>query len=544
MNGKHYIDPSEEYSRFSEYEELERDYCEVDFTKENNESKDMAGIIVEAIRNEEGDVSGAMVSTGENNTIIVSATGAGKTRRVLGPLVWTCIFSKIGFLITDPKGELLLWYKSLLEKMGYFIKVLYLREPERGDSFNLCQMAAALWQEGKQDRALQMMSDVAKDLFGEVEDKNDGFWTTCSRNLFLCYFIIAASLYEPEHVTIATIYNIHVEGQERIGGVCKMQMYLEGHKDEKVYELGMPSIISPNETRASIFSVFSNGLANIILNEGIEGMTTDSSINVKDFINKEHPLALFIIPRDEAPEAYSTLLSSIVDLLYASLIDLAVKEYGGHLPRSVHFILEEFGNLGPLKGINDMLTAGRSRGLRFDIVLQSLCQLYMTYPEPVADVLIGNSQNLIYMYSTDMELVEKISKRCGNKKDPYTGEISPLLPPEKLMSLDAKQGETLMILGRHRPYISFLPDISCYKMIEPLSEISLPEREPVSIEPNRFTKALDKMELERVQKTVATEMENERDEKSMKRATRKQMLSMPAAVKNKLEKIIDDRRSE
>ena len=93
------------------------------------------------------------------------------------------------------------------------------------------------------------------------------------------------------------------------------------------------------------------------MNEEIADMTTKSTFSVDDLAAGKKPMALFIITRDEAPQTYSTVVSSFVDMIYTKLIDLAQTEYNNRLPRTVHFILEEFGNLAKLENINDMMMA-------------------------------------------------------------------------------------------------------------------------------------------------------------------------------------------
>lgn len=492
MNNKHYVDPNLNSGRFSEPLELEEDYAEIVY--ENSEKptpNKSAGIGIEIRCDTDGNVTGALLDGGDTNTIIVSSTGAGKTRRVLCQYILSCIYALQSFIVHDPKGEIYGFFYKLLKKMGFKIKVLNLREPMSGDRLNFLQEAAKLWKQGKQGRALEMARGIALTLYSPLEDKDDKFWTQTSINLFLCYFTIAATIYEPDYVTLETIYRIHIDGTEKVHTTTKMKIYLDNHKDEMCYGLGIPSVTSPHDTRQSIYSVFTNGLARVIFNEEIADMTTKSTFSVEELVTGKHPMALFIITRDEAPQAYSTVVSSTVDMIYTTLIDLAQTRYNNRLPRTVHFILEEFGNIAKLENINDMMTASRSRGIRIVAVLQSLCQLYLTYAKELAHVLIGNAQNLIYMSSTDMELVKMISERCGTMIDPYTNEKSPLLSPDRLTHLDKNRGETLMLLDRHYPYITSLPDLSCYKMIEPLDRVEIPVRRKLKIKIGKFSDVVD-----------------------------------------------------
>ena len=492
MEGRHFVDPNINSGRFAEAEELEKHYTEIRYDcsrqpKRNN----AAGLQIEVECDGSGTVTGALVDGEDTNTIIVSSTGAGKTRRILSGYILSCVYAMQSFVVHDPKGEIYGFFYKLLKKMGFDIRVLNLRDPMSGDRLNFLQEAAKLWKSGKEGRALETARQIAQTLYSPLADRDDMFWVESSINLFLCYFTIAATIYDPEYVTLETIYRIHIEGQTMVQGTKRIRNYLSAHMNEKCYELGIPSIDAPHDTMTSIFSVFTNGLVRVILNEEIADMTTCSTFSIEDMACGKKPMALFIITRDEAPGTYSTIVSSVVDMIYTTLIDIAQTRDGNRLPRPVHFILEEFGNIAKLENINDMMTASRSRGIRIVLVLQSLCQLHLKYSKDLAKVLIGNSQNLVYMSSTDMELVKMISDRCGTMNDPYTGLNRPLLSPDRLTHLNKYSGETLMLLDRHYPYITHLPDLSAYRMIEPLKKIDFATREKIRVEKNLFMKEAD-----------------------------------------------------
>ncbi|MBR5800447.1 MAG: type IV secretory system conjugative DNA transfer family protein [Lachnospiraceae bacterium] len=538
MQNKHYIDPNLDSGRFAEPEEIFSDYTQVTYDAETMRATQAAGLGIEIQQNAAGEVTGAVIDGSDSNTIIVSNTGSGKTRRVLSQYILSCIFAMQSFIVHDPKGELYSFFHKLLERMGFAIRVLNLREPMTGDRFNFLQEAARLWQKGKCGRALEIARGIAETLYLPLEDKNDKFWTQTSVNLFLCYFTIAASILNPKHVTLSAIYSIHVQGLERRGSASQMQYYLEQHKNEKCYELGMPSITAPNETRQSIFSVFSNGLVRVILNEDIEDMTTDSTFEVSDFVSEEKPMALFIITRDEAPGVYATVVAAFVDMIYTTLIDLAHSKYHNTLPRTCHFILEEFGNIAQLSNINDMMTASRSRNIRMVLVVQSLCQLHLNYSKEIAEVLIGNSQNLVYMASTDMDLVDMISKRCGHVIDSYTNESRRLLSPERLTHMNKKDGETLFLLDRHYPYISFLPDLSCYKMIESQEHIEVKPRKRLEKCEINFAKIVQELYDRRIKELINQDIEKRKEKRMEDEATKQKMLDVPEKLVLEINRII------
>lgn len=545
---KHFVDPNLNSARYAEPEELKEDYTYVSYAEPDpSRPNAVAGLTIEVDCNEAGEVKGAVLDGSDTNTILVSATGSGKTRWVISSYILSVICALQSFIVHDPKGEIYLFFKSLLEKFHYRIRVLNLREPRTGDRLNPLQEAARLWKMDEKGRAMDIVYARAITLYSPLEDKNDKFWTLSAINLFKCYFAIAATIYPAEHVSFATIYKIHVEGLRKVGATTAMNIYLEAHRKEQFYDWGIPAVGAPNDTRTSIYSVFTNGLVPVMMNEDVADMTTSSTFDADELVEDDTPTAVFIITRDESPATYSSIVSTYVDMIYTKLIDLAQTKYSNALSRTVHFVLEEFGNIAKLENINDMMSAARSRNIRMLICVQSLCQLYLTYTKELAHVLIGNSQNLVFMSSTDMELVKMISDRCGTYIDPYTNEKSPLLSPDRLTHLDKKKGEVLMLLGRHYPYITSLPDLSMYKMISPIDKAEFPERERVEVKEGVFTKITADILAEKTKEACkAAEKTNSKDQEkkdSPKTISRAEMLSMPSDLKTSLDNIISERSS-
>ncbi len=482
-----YVDSTLHCGRFSELEELAKDFTEITYGKSDMPKvNEKAGLAAEIRCDSKGLVIGALIDGEDTNSAVVAYPGSGKTRRIISPYILSCIYAKQHMVVHDPKNELLSFFSRLLKKWGYNIIVLNLRDPDSGDRFNILQEAAALYKSGQHGKALLKVHGIAECLFSDIETEADKFWTEAAVELFMTYFIVATHIYEPEYVTLSTIYRIHIEGQVKKHNTPSIMLFLEEHKDEKCYELGMPIFESASDTRKSIYAIFGNGLMRLVLSESIEDMTTKSTFSLEELIEDENPMAIFIVTADENPKTNGPLVASFVDTIYSSLVDLAQNKYNMRLPQTVHFIMDEFAHIR-LNNINSMLTSSRSRNIRWCLALQSLAQLSLNYPKE-ARIIIGNVQNLVFMSSSDMELVELVSNRCGATIDPYTNETRRLLSPDRLTHLDKASGEALLLLDRHYPYISHFVDISRYPMIQPLDKFQLPQRDRLKVDYEVFSR--------------------------------------------------------
>jgi hypothetical protein len=164
----------------------------------------------------------------------------------------------------------------------------------------------------------------------------------------------------------------------------------------------------------------------------------------------EKPTALFIVIQDEK-KTYHPLVTILLKQCYETLIATAQK-HGGQLPVRTNFLLDEFANMPPLKDVTTMITAARSRHIRFTMIIQNFAQLDQVYGKENADTIKGNCGNIIYLITTELKALEEISKMCGevkSKKDDKTAS-TPLVTISDLQKM--KQFEVIIMRLRLYPF--------------------------------------------------------------------------------------------
>ena len=167
--------------------------------------------------------------------------------------------------------------------------------------------------------------------------------------------------------------------------------------------------------------------------------------------------------------------------MYETLIDVA-QESGGKLPFRTNFILDEFANMPPLKDVDSMVSAARSRDIRFTFIIQNFAQLNDVYGKEVAEIIKGNCGNLIYLISTELAALEEISKMCGEVKSKEKDKTAstPLITVSDLQKL--KLFEAIIIRLRKNPFRTKLkPDFEMNWGID-REEEPYPERKIEKIE--------------------------------------------------------------
>jgi len=173
----------------------------------------------------------------------------------------------------------------------------------------------------------------------------------------------------------------------------------------------------------------------------------------------EEKNAIYLVIPDENT-TYHFIVSLFLEQLYEVLLEKAQKEPSQKLPIRMNFLIDEFANIPKIQNMDAMITAARSRNIRFHLIVQGMKQLQQKYEEG-ADTISGNCNNWIYLYSKEFELLQEISRLCGEVI--YDNNVRiPLFSEFDLQHLNKEEGEALVLAGRNYPCLSNLADIDEY----------------------------------------------------------------------------------
>lgn len=135
------------------------------------------------------------------------------------------------------------------------------------------------------------------------------------------------------------------------------------------------------------------------------------------------------------------------------------KNHDARLNIRLNYVLDEFSSLPTVGDFPAMITAARSRNIRFNIVIQSKHQLVLKYGEDT-DTILSNCTNWIFLTSRELKFLEEISALCGQKQNQNI--MKPVLSVAELQRFDKNRGEVLILSRRFKPYLTRLPDINIY----------------------------------------------------------------------------------
>ena len=475
------------YSRWAKEKEIKEELECVEITQKNSKA---AGVPI--ILNDKE----MWVDNGEYHSLVIGATGSGKTQTVILPTVHSLAKARESMIITDPKGEIYEKTSNMLRARGYQILLLNFRDPQHGNAWNPMSLPYAMYKAGNQDKAIELLDDLALNILYDESNKNaDPFWEKTSADYFSG---VALGLFEdakPNEININSISLATTVGEEKFGGSTYIKEYFAGKDPNSAASINASStIMAPSETKGSILSVFKQKVKLFASRENLSEMLSYSDINLESI--GEKPTAVFIVIQDEK-KTYHSLVTILLKQIYETLISVA-QRHGGKLPIRTNFLLDEFPNMPPLKDVTTMITAARSRNIRFTMIIQNFAQLDDVYGKEEAETIRGNCGNIIYLITTELKALEEISKMCGeekSKKDDKTAS-TPLVTVSDLQRM--KQFEVIILRLRKQPFkTKYTPyfKLNWGKTYPPAKYPTRPKREVHTFDIKEFVKNQKKKKL-------------------------------------------------
>ncbi len=465
--------PSDGYSRWSKEKEI-KNSSNVERVQTNLKEVEAAGIPL--ISNEKE----MWVDNGSYHNLVIGSTGSGKTENLVFPMVNLLAKKGESMIITDPKGEIYRKTAKNLKERGYKIIILNFREPKKGNAWNPLTLPYLYYKEGNADKAIELLDDVALNILYDPNNKSDSdFWEKGAADYFSGLSLGLFQDAKQKEVNLNSINYMSTVGEERYATSNYIKEYfnLKG-PDSNAYMFASTTINAPNDTKGGLLSTFRQKIRMFSTRENLSEMLSHSDFDMRDI--GKGKTAVFMIIHDEK-KTYHSLMTIFIKQCYETLIDVA-QSNGGKLQYRTNFILDEFANMPPLKDVDSMVSAARSRDIRFTFIIQNFAQLNDVYGEEVAQVIKGNCGNLIYLISTELKALEEISKMCGEVKSKEKDKTAstPLITVSDLQKL--KLGEAIIIRLRMNPFkTKYAPNFKI-DWGEEFPEATYPERKVEPIE--------------------------------------------------------------
>jgi type IV secretion system protein VirD4 len=389
------------------------------------------------------------------HSMIFGITGAMKSRLVGMPALRMLAMAGESFIANDPKGELYQKTFPLLNGRGYKIVVINLREPLRSNTWNPLQIPYMQYRNGQKDKATEFVMDMANCITNEG-NKLEPYWENSGAGLLAGLIMLLFEYADEKEIHFKSLRALRSQAFKVVdGGTPYIRNNFLQYVDKSsfLYSLLSGTVDVCHETQSCIVSVFDQAMLPFFCQDNLIDMLSGTDFETGG-IGKTKT-AVFLITPDENT-VYNKLITVFVKQCYTELLRVAEEYPDKKLPVRVNFMMDEFANLPAITDFSSMITASRSRNIRFNLFVQSKNQLFRRYGYD-ADTIQSNCENWVFLYSREASLLGEIVSLSGMKNNEES-----LITASFLQTLDKKKGEAYILNKRLYPYVANLWDIDKY----------------------------------------------------------------------------------
>ena len=341
------------------------------------------------------------------NVLVVGGSGSGKTRFWLKPNLLQCHSS---YVVTDPKGTIVLECGQAMLKNGYKVKVLNTINFKKSMHYNPFSYVHS------EKDILKLVTTLMTNTKGEGSG-GDPFWEKSERLLLtalIAYLHYEASVEEQNFATLLEMLNTMqvLEDDEEYQNpvdllfeeLAKKKPNSFAGRQYKLYKL------AAGKTAKSILISCGARLAPFDIQE-LRDLTMYDELQLDTLGDKK--TALFLIMSD-TDSTFNFLISMVYTQLFNLLCDKADDVYGGKLPIHVRCLIDECANIGQIPNLEKLVATIRSREISACLVLQARSQLKAIYKDN-ADTIVGNMDSQIFLGGSEPTTLKDLSEMLGKE---------------------------------------------------------------------------------------------------------------------------------
>ena len=414
------------------------------------------------------------------NVIVIGGSGSGKTRFYVKPNLMQ-MPKNVSYVVTDPKGTIIIECGKMLVNEGYVVKVLNTINFRKSMHYNPFHYIRS------EKDILKLVNTIIANTKGEGEKSSEDFWIKAERLLYTAligYIWYEAPEEEQNFSTLLEFINAsetREDDESFKNAVDELFEELEADKPEhfavrqyKKYKL------AAGKTAKSILISCGARLAPFDIQELRDLMAYDE---LELDLLGERRTAMFVIISD-TDDTFNFVVAIMYTQLFNLLCDKADDEHGGRLPYHVRLLLDEFANIGLIPKFDKLIATIRSREISASIILQSQSQLKTIYKD-AAETITGNCDTMLFLGGKESSTLKEISETLGketidllNTSDTrgqsqsygmnYQKTGKELMSRDELSVMDGNK--CILQLRGVRPFLSNKYDITQHKRYKELSD--------------------------------------------------------------------------
>ncbi|QQT10001.1 VirD4-like conjugal transfer protein, CD1115 family [Streptococcus anginosus] len=447
------------------------------------------------------------------NVLVVGGSGSGKTRFFLKPNLMQMHSS---YVVTDPKGTVLIECGKMLEKHGYEIKVLNTINFKKSMHYN-----PFAYLRSEKD-ILKLVQTIMANTKGEGEKSSEDFWTKAERLYYTAligYLYYEAPEEEQNFETLLAFIDASEVREEDENFKNAVDYIFDALEKEKPNHFAVKQYrkykLAAGKTAKSILISCGARLAAFDIEE-LRNLMEYDEMGLDTIGDKK--TALFIIISD-TDDTFNFVVAMMYTQLFNLLCDKADDEYGGRLPVHVRCLLDEFSNIGQIPKFEKLIATIRSREISASIILQAKSQLKAIYKDH-SDTILGNCDSELFLGGKEGTTIKELSENLGketidlyNTSETRSNQKSFGLNYQKLgkelMSRDELKvmdgGKCILEIRGARPFYSDKFDITKHKNYKQLSDYN--KKNAFDIE--KYLKRKDNVNLKETMQVTLVEIDDE-----------------------------------
>ena len=341
------------------------------------------------------------------NVLVVGGSGSGKTRFWLKPNLLQCHSS---YVVTDPKGDIVIDCGQALLKNGYSIRIFNTINFRKSMHYN-----PFAYIHSEKD-ILKLTTTLIANTKGDGK-AGDEFWTKAETLLYCAligYIHYEAPLEEQNFATLIEFLNAMEVREDDETFQNPVDQMFEELKKKKPNHFAVRQYakfkLAAGKTLKSILVSCGARLAPFDIEE-VRDITMYDELSLDTVGDKK--TALFLIMSDTDP-TFNFLISMIYTQLFNLLCEKADDVYGGRLPVHVRCLIDECANIGQIPNLEKLVATIRSREISACLVLQAQSQLKAIYKDN-ADTIIGNMDSRIFLGGSEPTTLKELNQALGKE---------------------------------------------------------------------------------------------------------------------------------
>ncbi len=373
-------------------------------------------------------LNGAGVSDRNKHILIVGGSGSGKTFNEVGP---NLLQSKCSFISTDPKGDTVKKYGKWLQKNGYNVKAVNIKDTE---SFEYSFRYNPFKYITDQASIMNLVAIIIENTEGSDDSKaKEDFWIKSERLLYICLIAYLYYYYQdyPEYQTIPQMLDLiglASASEQDESTVSPLDVVMQDFIDHLIEKYGSEEEAktkpewfvlteyqgfkkAAGETAKSIIISCFVRLAPFAIGS-VRDMFSDDELELEKI--GEEKTALFLVMSDT-----NRTFNFIMAMIFYQLFDINVKvadaNEGSHCKIPIMCILDEMANIGRIPDLDVKIATLRSRWINLVPILQSLSQMDSVYGKEKSATIKSNCDTFVYLGRGDYQTCEEISKMLGKE---------------------------------------------------------------------------------------------------------------------------------